>query len=202
MESPPGDFQNLSRNEALEHVAAAQENIREVLASKGFDLSAITPEIGRDIAWTDVVRHVFRVIEFDSSGSIIRPDGTVEALSRVKPYGFMLVESPIMNQPAKLPIIHRDDLLLAVSVFDDPTMAEVLDSGELLVTYAPKRKLPKGLAGSSHALHFVITQVDTLERYYAFRNDLHMAYPDPEKLVGPFIYEGEIRVAVNLDPQL
>jgi len=39
---------------------------------------------------------------------------SVKAKSRFKPYGYLLVESPIFNQPAKLPIVHRDDFILEV----------------------------------------------------------------------------------------
>jgi hypothetical protein len=28
-----------------------------------------------------------------------------------------------------------------------------------------------------------------------------MAKPDPQKILGPFIYEGEIKVQINLEPE-
>jgi hypothetical protein len=198
----PQEFGSLSREEAIERVTAAQEKHRETLAAQGVDVRALTPEIGRDIAWTDIVRQVFRVVEFDRAGTTIGPNDEVEAANRMMPYGYLLVESPIMNQPVRLPIVHRDDFLLAATVFDEHDMAALVEEEELLVTYAPKRKLPGGLAGTSHALHYVITPLGTLERYYAFDNDAHMANPAPEKLFGPFVYDGEIRVQVNSDPQL
>jgi hypothetical protein len=74
---------------------------------------------------------------------------------------------------------------------------------DLLVTYAPKRMLPNGLAaGFTHVLRYVLTPPGTLEHYYSVPNDRHMASPAPEKLFGPFVYEGEIRIQTNPDPQL
>ncbi len=198
----PQEFATLSREEAVERVAAAQEEQREALAARGIDVLALTPEIGRDIEWTDIVRQVFRVVEFDRAGTTIGPNYTVEAVSKTRPYGYLSVESPIMNRSVRLPIVHRDDFLLAASVFDQPHVAELIEEEELLVIYAPKRKLPGGAVGISHALHYVIVPPGTLGRYYAFDNDTHMATPAPEKLFGPFVYDGEIHVQINPDPQL
>lgn len=198
----PQEFANLNKQEAVEHVAAAQEKHREAFAAQGIDVRAFVPEIGRDIAWTDVVRQVFRVVEFDRAGTTIGPNDKIEAASRMKPYGYLLVESPIMNQPARLPIGHRDDFLLAATAFDDPNIAELVEEEELLVTYAPKRKLPKGLGGVAHALHYVVVPLGTLEDYYDFGGDAHMVNPAPEKLFGPLVYEGQIRVDFNPNPKL
>lgn len=162
----------------------------------------MTPEIGRDIKWTDIVRHVFRVLEFDRAGTTIVPGDKVKSSSLFKPYGYLLVESPILNQPVRLPIVHRDDFLLAASVFDEPQWLQVVKEEELLVTYVPKRKLPGGMAGTSHALHYVITPRGTLARYYEIGNDMHMSSPAPEKIFEPLVWEGEIRVQVNLHPEM
>ena len=199
----PEDFAGLNREQAIEKIAEAQQIYRETLAARGVDLGDLTPEIGRDIAWSDIIRHVFRVIEFDHAGTTVGPGDAVKAASQFSPYGYLLVESPILNQPVNLPIAHRDDFLLATTVLDEPESAGLLERGELLVTYAPKRTLPDGrMAGSSHALHYVLSPHGTLERYYDHENDVHMANPAPEKLFGPFVYDGEIRVQVNADPQL
>lgn len=162
-----------------------------------------TPEIGRDIAWTDIVRHVFRVLEFDRAGTIVGPGDTIEAASSDTPYGYLRVESPILSEPGRLPIVHRDDFLLAASVFDEPQLLRAVEGvEELLTTYVPEHKLPGGLAGVSHALHYVITPRGTLERYYEVGDDMHMASPAPEKLFGPLAWRGEIRVQVNPNPEL
>lgn len=69
------------------------------------------------------------------------------------------------------------------------------------MTYAPKRVLSGGLNGTpDHCLHYVIVPRGTLEQYYSFRNDLHMAKPAPEKLFGAFIYQGRIVVGTNQNP--
>ena len=163
----------------------------------------MTLEIGRDCEWTDIIGQVFRVLEFDRAGTIILPGDKVKAKSLFKPYGYLLVESPILNQPASLPIVHRDDFLLAASVFDEPRWLEVIKEQELLVTYVPKRKLPKGMAGTSHALHYVITPRGTLDRYYGQDFiSVHMANPAPEKIFGTLVWDGLIRVQVNPDPNI
>jgi hypothetical protein len=192
-----------NRDAVLQRITNIQEQQRADLLAKGIDVRAMTPEVGRDIEWTDIIRHVFRVLEFDRAGTTIGPGDTVKAASSFNPYGYLLGESPILNQPARLPIVHRDDFLLAASVFDDPQLLEaVFGREELLVTYVPKHKLPKGLAGRSHALHFVITPRGTLDRYYEVGNDMHMASPAPEKLFGTLVWEGEISVKVNSHPEL
>jgi len=171
--------------------------------AQGVDVRSITPEIGRDIAWIDIVHQVFRVLEFDRAGTTIGPNDTVKAASGFMPYGYLLVESPIMNQPLKLPIVHRDDFILAASVFDDPEIAKVVEDEELLVTYAPKRMLPDGrMASPAHSLHYVMVPRGTLARYYDFDNDVHMANPAPEKIFGPFVWDGEIKVQANPHPKL
>lgn len=125
------------------------------------------PEIGRDIAWIDVIRQVFRVIEFDRAGTTIGSGDTVKAKSRFKPYGYLLVESPILNHPTKLPIVHRDDFVLAATVFDEPHLADLVTEDELIVTYVPRQKLPSGHAlGPSHVLHYVLVPSGTLNEYY------------------------------------
>ena len=111
------------------------------------------PEIGREIKWSDIIRHAFRVLEFDRAGTTVSPGDTVKPFSALKPYGYLLVESPTLNVPVKLPITHRDDFLLAASAFDEPQLLEPAKEKELLVTYAPKSRLPFGLAGTTHALH-------------------------------------------------
>jgi hypothetical protein len=188
----------------VEHIAAAQNKQRaQFQAATGIDPRGIVPEIGREISWADMVRHVFRVREFDRTGTTVSADGKVHALSPVHFYGYLTVESPILNQPVRLPIIHRDDFLLAASVFDEPRLTDVAAQEDLLVTYAPKRLLPGGLSGStSHVLHYVMTPRGTLDRYYAVDNDVHMREPAPERLFGPFVYEGELRLQVNQNPRL
>lgn len=162
----------------------------------------MTLEIGRDCEWTDIIGQAFRVLEFDRAGTIILPADKVKAKSLFKPYGYLLVQSPILNQPVRLPIVHRDDFLLAASVFDDPQWLAVTEEQELLLTYVPKRKLPKGMAGTSHALHYVITPRGTLDRYYEVGNGAHMANPAPEKIFGTLVWDGLLRVQVNPDPSI
>jgi hypothetical protein len=103
-----------------------------------------------------------------------------------------------------MPIIHRDDFLLAASVFDEPKVLAPIEAEdlELLATYAPKHLLPKGLSASPHhVLHYVIAPRGTLDSYYSKNNGMYMAKPAPQKLFGPFVYQGEIKVQINSEPQ-
>jgi hypothetical protein len=166
------------------------------------DTSTRTPKIGTDISWDDILRHLFRVLDFDRAGTTTGPKNQLQALTDFTPYGYLLVESPILGQPARLPIVHRDDFWLAASVFDEPNLVDLINEEELLVTYAPKTVLSRGLAGdTSHVLHYVIAPRGTLDRYYASENDDHMADPAPERLLGAFVYEGEIKVQLNFEPE-
>jgi hypothetical protein len=99
--------------------------------------------------------------------------------------------------------VNNNDFFLAASVFDDPEWSNAIKKEfELLVTYVPKQKLPKGMAGIYHALHYVCTPRGTLERYYDFGNDVHMANPAPEKLFGTLVWDGLLRVKVNSFPEI
>jgi hypothetical protein len=197
--------QDLARGDhaaAEQRIAAAQERNKAVPRTAGINVDAITPMIGREIGWVDIVGQVFRVRGFDRAGTTIGPDGQVRASSATEPYGYLVVESPILNQAAALPITHSTDFGLASSVFDEPTLAHIVTDAELLVTYVPKHKLPGGLAGVTHALHYVIVPPGTLQRYYEVGGDVHMTKPAPQKLFRQLTYEGELRVQVNRDPQL
>lgn len=198
------DLRKGKHRSAEQRIAVAQERQRaKFKKSTGVDVRDITPKIGQEISWTDIVNHAFRVLEFDRSDTTIEQNNQVKAKSSFKPYAYLLVESPILNQKVRLPIIHRDDFLLAASVFDEPKLAALVVDEELLVTYAPKLLLPKGLSGSPHhVLHYVITPRGTLDSYYSMNNDIHMAKPDPQKLFGPFVYQGEIKVQINSEPEL
>lgn len=191
------DLQEGNRDAAVQRIAEHQEKQSADLLASGVDVRAMTPEIGRDIKWVDIISQVFRVLEFDRLQTTVGPNDTVKTPTKFDHYGHLLVESPILNQPGVLPIVHRDDFRLAASVFDDPHLAEAVKKEELLVTYAPKHKLPGGMGGISHVLHYVICPRGTLEQYYEVGNDMHMANPTPEKLFGPFVWDGEIRVQVN-----
>lgn len=191
-------------NEAmLQKLAKVQEqHAKKFKEATGIDSKDIVPEIGKEISWSDIVNHVFRVLEFDRNGTIIDQNNQVKAKSKLEPYGYLLAESPILNNRVKLPIIHRDDFLLAASVFDKPNLADHVVSEELIVTYSPKHLLPKGLSGSPHhVLHYAIVPSGSLDSYYSMNNDVHYGKPDPQELFGPFIYQGEIKVQINLEPK-
>ncbi len=197
------DLQKGNRESAEQRIAIAQERQRaKFKEATGIDVRNIVPVIGRDISLADIVNQVFRVLEFERCGTTI-DNNKVKALSSVEPYGYLLVESPILNQKVRLPIIHKDDFILAASVFDLPNPAEHIVDNELLVTYAPKHLLDKGLSGSPHhVLHYVIAPHGTLDSYYSTNNSIHMAKPEPAKIFGQFVYMGEIKVQINSNLKL
>jgi len=170
------------RNRGEEIIGNYQEHVRSQFRAQGIDIDSFVPEIGQHIRRSDVLRQVLRVLEFDRANTSIGSDGVPKAASGFAPYGYLLVESPILNQPARLPITHRVDFQLASSVFDNP---EWRRCAELLVTYAPKRSVFRSVL---HVLHYVICRRGTLERYYEFDDNLHMAKPAVEKLFGKLRY--------------
>ena len=195
-----GSLKGGDHESALHKIAEFQQRKRtEFQDATGIDLSSYVPTIGDDIAWLDAHLQIFRVTEFDKAGTTIDSAGRVQGESAFSPYGYLIVSSPILNQPVKLPIIHRDDFLLASSVFDEPSLAPYVDDEELLVVYAPRKVLDDGRSGeASHVLHYLLTKQGALENYYSADNDKHMVSPDPSVLFEPFAYEGEIKVQVNL----
>jgi hypothetical protein len=190
------------RAKAVRVITEYQSRQRDELRAQGVDAESLVGEIGRDLPWGQVVKQVFLVLEFDRGNTTVGEDGRPRAESASDRYGQLLVMSPILSQPARLPIVHRDDFLLATFFFDEPNCEEMLSDGELLVTYAPKRTLPGGkAAGFTHVLHYVYCPSGTLDRYYGFNGDVHMRKPAPEKLFGQLKYEGEVKVEVNSNPQ-
>jgi hypothetical protein len=195
------DLERGDKEAALERIARSQERQREdYKAATGIDLKDVVPTIGEEISWKDIHLQVFKVLEFDRIDTRIGPNDEVQATSMFTPYGYLLAQSPILNQPVRLPIIHRDDFLLAASVFDDPNLVSFVESDELLVTYAPRKILSDGRSGdATHVLHFLLIEEGALDNYYSMDNDANMAKPNPAFLFGQFVYEGEIRVQVNDD---
>lgn len=183
----------------IRRVSSRKDNDAQILASRN---SPDAREVGRDVPWSTIVRQVFRVIEFERDGTVIQ-GGKVRTAKTLAPYGHLLVESPVTtDRVLRIPITHRDDFLLAASVFDEPRLADAVTQGELLVTYVPSAKLPGGLAGTAHALHYVLTPRGTLDLYYSSETADHLSQPEPEKLFGQFNWAGELRVGVNPEPSL
>lgn len=195
-------FDQGGRSAAVAKATEIQAEQVAALKAAGIDLTDLVPEVGKLIGWDQIIRHVFRVLSFDRHGTVVTPGDQVQAVSPAEPYGYLRAESPILNQPLSLPIVHRDDFVLATTVYDDVSLAAAVGADyELLVTYAPRRVASGGLNGTpDHCLHYVIAPRGTLEKYYSFRDDLHMGKPAPEKLFGEFVYQGRIAVGRNLNP--
>lgn len=66
------DLRKGDHESAVQRIAAAQERQRKKFKeATGVDIKDITPEIGREISWANIVNHAFRVIEFDRSDTTI-----------------------------------------------------------------------------------------------------------------------------------
>lgn len=162
-------LKKLDRESRVKHFSKLQDERKSELLSTGIDISKMVPTIGNEIRWLDIIEMAFRVLEFDRNDTTLDLDKgpeKVKAKSEIEPYGFLLVKSPTLNQPVRLPIIHNNDFWLAGSVFDDPDVYRFIENGEreLLVTYAPKKINKHGFAISPHhVLHYVIVPSGTLE---------------------------------------
>ncbi|MEI7838397.1 MAG: hypothetical protein WCI37_01285 [bacterium] len=180
-----------------------QDEQRLVLKENGIDYSNITPEIGREMSWDSILSMAFKVTDFDRNNTQITDAGEVKASSAREPYGYLLVESPTLDQAVTLPIIHRDDFMLASSVLDDTDVMEANESlgRELLVTYQPEKTTKDGRSATpAHCLHYALVPNGTLENYYS--DDKRMARPEPELLFGRFVYSGAISVFMNTAPRI
>lgn len=123
-------------------------------------------EIGNSITWRDSINLVFKIIDFDSNGTIIDMNGKVKAKSLYKPYGYLTVSNPYISENHLLPIVHKDDYFLIEQYFTDPRFKEVIQENEILVVYRPKNIVSSGAAGFDHCLHYVITPKDTIAGFY------------------------------------
>jgi hypothetical protein len=182
----------------LAAITEIQAEQRAHLKEHGLDYDKVTPEIGRELAWLDILSMAFRIVDFDRNGTVMTSSGDVRAKSPHEPYGYLRVESPTLNQPVSMPIIHRDDFMLAASVLDDPGVMHVSEQQgrEFLVTYQPQKTTKDGGSASpAHCLHYALVPRGTLDDYYA--DDVRMSRPEPELLFGDFVYGGELRVLVR-----
>lgn len=158
------------------------------------------PEVGLGIKWNDIIGEVFLILEFDRNGTIINKNNKVIARTKTMPYGHLLVQSPIHDQPIRLPIVHRDDYSLAASVFDEPKFLDALNQSDLLVTYVPKYNFPKGNTGISHVLHYVITPKGTFDKYCETLSLYGKNSINLESIFIKFVWDDYLSVKINTDP--
>jgi hypothetical protein len=149
--------------------------------------------------WQKIFGEVFRINSFDKNGTIIDRDG-IHPKDNFSPYGYLICESPIIDRKVKIPIVHRDDFLLASSVFDDSKLMEEIESDEILVTYLPAGEKFAEMAPFLHSLHYVITSAFTLEVYYKMKKSVSDL--DARFIFGDFKWDGELRVNINTNPSL
>jgi len=151
--------------------------------------------VGRNIKWKEINNEVLRIIDFDSNETIIDNYGNVIAKSKFKPYGFLIVEWPIIERLVKLPIVHQDDFLLASIIFNDKAFQEQKKIFEFLATYAPKENDRN--APFLHVFHFLKTAPKTLEKYYETKKRFII---NPEIIFGQLKWEGQLQVQINMNP--
>lgn len=200
-------MKNMDKDRLLDEFSRMQDEAKAQLDAAEIDPDSFVPTIGGHIQWIDVVQMVFRVLDFDRHGTTVDLDAGsdgVKPKSEIEPYGFLLVESPTLNKPARLPILHRDDFYLASTVFDDPAFS-FPEGAELLVAYAPEHMNREGFGTSlSHVLHYALVPEGTLERYYSDDEigERRISTPEPHLIFGPFTYDQRISVITNNDPDL
>ncbi len=139
----------------------------------------------------ELINQVFRVVDFNRNGTTTDEHGRVHAKSIFKPYGYLTVESPESNKPIQLPIIHRDDFILATLFFDDPTSIQLWNENvsEFLVTYFPEKTDDKGFSLSPfHCLHYAICVYGTIDKYYK------SSTTDPKSIFGEYVFNGPLKI--------
>ena len=200
-------MKEMDSDAVLERIGQNQDENKEELKAAGLDTDSLIPQIGLHIRWIDIAQMVFRVVEFDRHGTTVDLGAgpqSVKARGEFEPYGYLLVESPTLNQPVQLPIIHHDDFYLASTIFDDPAFS-FPEGAELLVTYAPKKMSKEGFSKSPHhVLHYALVPKGTLGRYYSDDEigNRRMSRPEPHLIFGSLKHDGMISVVTNNDPQL
>lgn len=153
--------------------------------------------VGKSITWKESINIIFRIIYFDRNGTVINKVGSVKTKSVFEPYGFLIVENPAFSKNVKLPILHKNDFLLADSIFGDPNFCGIENTKDFLVTYRPQKESSKGLIGINHGLHYSITPYGTLKRYFdKYGNDKNLSMLD--NIFLNFSWENELRVNINL----
>jgi len=122
------------------------------------------PVIGKQIPWKVIEGQVFRITHF-TPFAIVEGDKVTSPPSPIPmPYGLLTVESPILNQPALMPVNHREEFRNFWEFQAHIGDAEV----ELLVSYLPYRGfLGPLLRLAMPRLHLRIRRKGELERYYA-----------------------------------
>ncbi len=93
------------------------------------------PLIGTDIPWSFVEGEFFTVDDF-SPLATVADDGRVTGPPAPMPYGLLTVNSPVLNQPARMPVNHREDFL---NFWDITNSGGVGEGQQLIVTYLPYR---------------------------------------------------------------
>jgi len=155
-------------------------------------------EVGKTISWKDSVNLLFKVLDFDRNETVISGSGELKTKSLFKPYGYLIVQNPHFTKTILLPVVHRDDFLLADSVFSDINFSEVIKSEDLLVIYKPRVETSGGRVGVYHGLHYVIAPAGTMNKYYEkYGKTINTIVL--ESLFVKFSWD-EIRVQINKNP--
>lgn len=180
----------VSIKDAIENL---EEGLYQELIDDDVNVYDIFPEIGKQMKWNMIAGMVFQVIDFDRGDTYYDTARIAQNDDQTKPYGYLIVKSATVSQPTKLPIIHRDDYMLADLVFGDEDFKNIIiDSGkhELLVTYVPELMNSAGYSMSpTHCLHYSIEPKGTLDNYYNGDKGLErMRDPEPEIIFGDFVY--------------
>ena len=145
------------------------------------------PFVGQEIQWGQIEGDLFRVMRFTPMATAAGGKVT-ESVGRM-PYGLLKVESPILNQPARIPVNHRDEFLNLWDIYQDGDGMK--EGTELLVSYLPYRGFLGFLTRMIQPrLHLRVHPAGELERYYS--DESHWERPSardyffPKSVVGRY----------------
>ena len=157
------------------------------------------PMVGKDKSFKEVTGYVYKVVSFDMHDSTVDSSNKVTRNDALGPYGFLGVQNHL-GEAETFPLFHRDDFILAQSFFEIPSAEDWLRDAELLVVYRPQHKLPLGLGGVKHTMHYVMVPRNTHARWHSQAEVFKSSPYKLEQLFTEFKYKGEIAVRQNMNP--
>ena len=121
------------------------------------------PYIGHNIPWKLIEGELFRIAHFTSLAAVV--EGRMQAPSAPLPYALLRVESPVLNQPALMPVNHRNEFLNLRDIYEG---TGVPVGWEMLVSHLPYRGFLGPLIRLTFPrLHLRLARAGELESYYS-----------------------------------
>ncbi len=77
-------MKEMDSDTVLDRFAQIQDENRAQLKAAGVDTDSLVPQIGRHIQWIDIKQMVFRVVDFDGSGTTVDLDAGSQSIEAEK----------------------------------------------------------------------------------------------------------------------